>query len=695
MEPVLIAPDSFSFLGIPTIILSVIIPMVGVGLFTYIMAKRIQPLMKARKDARFDSIPARLMKVVLIYLAQLRQPRYMMAGVLHIIIFFGFLSLALRSNQLVIIGMFNDFVVPGFGGILGKIYNVVKDYMATAVFCACLVAAIRRGIFQPDRYAVPKRFGKDHTAEAVFVLAIIMTLMCSESMFESALVAAEVKSGAEHVAFLAPGTLAWFFMKMLVYKGASMETLQTLHVASYYVHDFVFFFFLCFLPMGKHFHVITSLFNVYFMRINTGNIKPIQYGVADDKIEDLPYFGVKKLEDFTWKHILDFYSCADCGRCSDQCPARTVGRALSPRFISIKGRDAIFKQFPLMGESHAQEGLLVGTVYDEDEIWSCTTCGACEQECPIGIEYIDKIVDLRRAMVDEGMVPQTLQKPLSAISKRGNPWGKVEKKRAEWAEDKEFAADCPVKRFDNGDKAETLYFVDSITSYDDRMREIAKSTALVLNHVGEDFGVLGKDEKDSGNEVRRFGEELMFQDLKNHNTEMIKESGCKRIVTSDPHAYNALKNDYGTLNDTPIEHISQTILREIKSGKVRLRKIEDDTKVYTYHDPCYLGRHNGVYDEPRNVLDAIPGLRRVEMLKSRDRSFCCSGGGLMLFYEPHEEERMAVLRVKMAATAGANVIVTACPFCLVNMEDAIKVANMEGKMEALDFVELVEKHIIR
>ncbi len=348
-----------------------------------------------------------------------------------------------------------------------------------------------------------------------------------------------------------------------------------------------------------------------------------------------------------------------------------------------------------MGEGHKQEGLIIGSIYDEDEIWSCTTCGACEQECPIGIEYIDKIVDMRRAMVDEGMVPQTLQKPLQAISKRGNPWGKVEKKRAEWAEDKAFAADCPVKRCDNGDKAETLYFVDSITSYDDRMRNIAKSTALVLNHVGEDFGVLGKDEKDSGNEVRRFGEELMFQDLKNHNTEMIKESGCKRIVTSDPHALNALKNDYGTLNDTPIEHISQTILREIKSGKVRLRKIEDDTKVYTYHDPCYLGRHNGIYDEPRDVLDSIPGLKRVEMLKSRDRSFCCSGGGLMLFYEPHEEERMAVLRVKMAATAGANVIVTACPFCLVNMEDAIKVANMEGKMEALDFVELVEKHIIR
>jgi Fe-S oxidoreductase len=296
-------------------------------------------------------------------------------------------------------------------------------------------------------------------------------------------------------------------------------------------------------------------------------------------------------------------------------------------------------------------------------------------------------------MVDEGMVPQTLQKPLKAIEKRGNPWGKMEKKRSEWTTINDFSETCKVKILEDGVTADVLYFVDSISSFDDRMQGIAQATARVLTAMGIDFGILGKDEKDSGNEVRRFGEEMLFQDLKRHNTEMIVNSGVRKIVTADPHAFNALTHDYSGL--PKVEHISQVVARAIKAGKLHLKMIEDASKVYTYHDPCYLGRHNSVYEDPREALDALEGIRRVEMLKSRDRSFCCGGGGLMLFYEPEEEERMAVLRVRMAAKAGANVIVTACPFCLVNMEDAIKVAGMEGKMEAIDFVELIDRHLIR
>jgi Fe-S oxidoreductase len=425
------------------------------------------------------------------------------------------------------------------------------------------------------------------------------------------------------------------------------------------------------------------------MRLRKGNIKPVRYGVDDSKLDELESFGVKKLEDFTWKHLLDFYTCADCGRCADQCPANTVGRPLSPRFISIKGRDLLFKNYPIFGQK-LESKPLIGDVYDEDEIWSCTTCGACEAECPLGIEYIDKIVDLRRGMVDEGLVPQSLQKPLKALEKRGNPWGKMEKKRLEWSKDKAFAAECEVKSLEKGETAETLYFVDSISSFDDRMQDITRSTAKILTTSGIDFGVLGKLERDSGNEVKRFGEEMLFQDLRESNMEAIENSGAKRIVTADPHAFNVLKNEYGEL--PPVEHICQVVEKKIKEGKIELNPVEEGDKVYTYHDPCYLGRHNDVYDAPRNAIDSIPGLKRVEMTKSRDRSFCCGGGGLMLFYEPEEETRMGVLRVNMAKEAGANVIVTACPFCLVNLEDAIKVAGMEGEMEALDFSELIERH---
>ncbi len=686
----LVPPASYKLFGLfPTFLLSILIPLIGVGIFTYIMAKRVAPLMKAAPDLRLDNIPERIIKVLKIWLVQYRQPRYWVAGLLHIIIFAGFLVLSIRSTSLVIIGISHDFVIPGMGGIIGSLYNISKDIAATAVLIACAIAAYRRGIMKPERYAVPEKYGHDHTAEAVFVLGIISTLMIAEALFE----AAEVAAG--HDMFLFPFTLVWFFTIFL--KLFSHSALQTIHILSYYIHDVVFFFFLCFLPLGKHFHVITSLPNVFFMRLKRGNIKPVKHGVPDDKLDDLDSFGVKKLEDFTWKHMLDFYTCADCGRCSDQCPANRVKRPLSPRFITIKGRDLMFKNYPLRGDFQKSEPL-VGSIYEEDEIWSCTTCGACEQECPIGIEYIDKIVDLRRGMVDEGEVPQSLQKPLRALEKRGNPWGKTEKKRVEWTKDKEFKAETSVKLLDKGDEAETLYFVDSISSYDDRMQELAQSTARILTAAGVDFGILGSLEKDSGNEIRRFGEEMLYQDMKDQNIDAILDSGVKKIVTADPHAFNVIKNEYNGLDNISIEHITQLVARCAKEGKLNFNNIEDPTRIYAYHDPCYLGRHNSVYEDPRDALRSIPGLNLVEMrlgdqYKSRDRSLCCGGGGLMLFYEPEEEVRMGVLRVEMARDAGANVIVTACPFCLVNMEDAIKVAGVEGQMEAIDFVELIDRHI--
>jgi len=687
MENALIAPAKYFFLFMPTVVFSILIPLVGVAVFAYIMAIRLAPLVKAAPDSRVDRIPQRIVNVVKIWLGQYRQPRYMMAGVVHIVIFAGFLILSIRSCSLVVMGIFPSFVMPGFEGVVGHIYNFLKDYAATAVLVACAIAAFRRAVVKPERYAVPARYGHDHTAEALFVLGLIATLMISESLFEASSVAANTQVGL-HAEFLAPMSLAWLFKQGLL--STSVDTLQTIHIAAYYIHDLTFFFFLCFLPLGKHFHVITSLFNVFFMRIDRGTIKPVRHGVTDEQLDDLESFGVKRLEDFTWKHILDFYSCADCGRCSDNCPANAVGRPLSPRFISIKGRDLVFKNYPIYpyGSPFQKSEDLIGSIYDEDEIWSCTTCGACEQECPIGIEYIDKIVDLRRGMVDEGMVPQSLQKPLRALEKRGNPWGKMEKKRADWTKD--LPEDVTVKDLAK-DSAEALYFVDSITSYDDRMQAIGRATATILSRAGADVGILGKQEKDSGNEIRRFGEEMLFQTMKEMNTEAIIDSGVKHIITADPHAYNALKNDYQGL--PPIEHISQFITRNVKSGAIRLTGSNGDGKVYTYHDPCYLGRHNDVYDDPRAALDAIDGLKRVEMQRCRDRSFCCGGGGLMLFYEPEEEQRMGVLRVEMAAAAGANVIVTACPFCLVNMEDAVKVAGLEGQMEAMDLAEIIAEHM--
>jgi Fe-S oxidoreductase len=689
MEAALISPANATLFGLPGHVIYALIPLIGIGTFFFIITRRFLPLRKAAPDNRFGRTGERIRSVLKYWLGQYKHPRYLFPGIMHILLFTGFLILSIRSLTLMFIGIFDGFVLPGFGGGFGHAYNILKDLATTFVLIAAVVLMLRRGLFKPVRYAVPTRYGKEHTAEAIFVLCLITGLVVCDMIFDGSLSAARIQKGLP-TETLVPGTGHWLAAGL--FESQPLESLQRLNIGAYTLHELIFFFFLCFLPLGKHFHVITSLFNVYFMKLDKGAVKPVRWGIADEQLDDLESFGVKKYEDFTWKNILDFYSCVDCGRCSDNCPANAAGRPLSPRFISIKCRDHGYRKYPLLGAAKVDDPQLLGPVLEEEEIWSCTTCGACEEECPVMIEYIDKIVDVRRAMVDEGRVPQSLQKPLQALEKRGNPWGKLEKKRVDWAAVEDFKASCTVKVLGKKESAETLFFVDSISSYDDRMQEIARASARLLDAAGIDFGVLGKDEKDSGHEARRFGEEMLFQGLKDHNTEMILNAGVERIVTADPHAYNALKKDYNGL--PPVQHISELLQGRLRAGSLRFSELETKDKTYTYHDPCYLGRHNGLYEAPRALLDAVPGLRRVEMQRCRDRSFCCGGGGLMLFYEPEQEEqRMGVIRVRMASEAGADVIVTACPFCLVNVEDAIKVAGLEGRMEAVDLCELLSRQL--
>jgi Fe-S oxidoreductase len=661
--------------------------LLGLACFAYIVTRRLTPLVRGERDFRFDRPFLRLERLLQFWLGQWKHPRYRVAGTIHILIFAGFILLATRAFSLLILGMSENFALPDYSGVIGQVYEIIADYAATIVFLCMIAAAVRRIVFKPARYEVPAKYGKGHKTDAIFLLSLIAILMFSESLFEASRAASLAQQG--HSEFLATFSLAWFLQSAL--RTESLAALWNLHRGAYLLDVLTFYFLLCYRPFGIQFHVETSLFNVYFAKLDRGTVKPVRWGVTEEHLDQVKSFGVKAFEDFTWKHMLDFYSCADCGRCSDNCPANAVGRPLSPRFLTIKARDYSFQHYPMFG-AVGNGTPLVGGIYSDDEVWSCTTCGACEEECPLLIEYIDKIVDLRRGLVDGGNVPKSIQKALKALESRGNPYGKMEKKRADWTKAEGFPADCDVKVLQGKKAAETLYFVDSITSYDDRIHAIGRATARILNNVGSDFGILGAAEKDSGHEVRRFGEETLFMALRDENVDAIRASGAQRIVTADPHAYNALKHDYKDL--PPVEHISQVIAREVKTGNLKLNRVENQDNVYAYHDPCYLGRHNQVYDDPREVLDAIPGLKRVEMTRCRDRSFCCGGGGLMLFYEPKEEQRMGVKRVQMAAEAGANMIVTACPFCMVNMEDAIKVAGMEGKMTAIDLTELVAQQMV-
>lgn len=668
-------------------ILALIIVATGAAVFTYILARRMAPLFRAANGPKIDRIGERLFGLYHYPHHRMPRPGYVDAGAIHITVILSLIVLSIHVLMVIYSG-FKGLQMPGLDTTIGAGYAILSDIALTVLLAVCVFAAVRRGYLKPSRYAVPAKYGKDKSRPwAVFLISFLAGIALLDMIFLGSAAAAAQASG-EGYRYILPLTGTWF--AVVIFGGLSASAAGTVNTLAYFVLLISIFVFINLIPLDRLFHTLTGPATVFFKKLNKGTVKPVQWGVEEDQLDELESFGIKKFEDFTWKHILDFYSCADCGRCSEHCPANAVGRPLSPRFISIKGRDYAFSHYPLKG-SFIKNEPLIGDIYSEDEIWSCTTCGACEEECPVTIEYIDKIVDLRRGMVDEGMVPQSLQKALSAIGKRGNPWGKMEKKRAEWTKD--LPEGVTIKDLSGGDTAETLYFVDSITSYDDRMADLARATATILSATGTDAGILGKNEKDSANEVRRFGEEMLFMELKDHNTAMIQDSGAKNIVTSDPHALNALKKDYKDM--PPVEHISEFTLRQLKDNTIAFNPLDDSEKdkIYTFHDPCYLGRHNEIYDAPREVMDAIPGLKRVDMSRCRDRSFCCGGGGLMLFYEPEEEQRMGVLRVEMAKEAGANVIVTGCPFCLVNMEDAIKVAGLEGKMEAIDLSELIARQI--
>ncbi|MBW2341731.1 MAG: (Fe-S)-binding protein, partial [Deltaproteobacteria bacterium] len=528
----------------------------------------------------------------------------------------------------------------------------------------------------PARYEF--KHGKAHKFHAYLVLGLISLLMVTDIAMDGS----GIVLGEKYTFFLPAAHSASYLLS-----GLSQPSLKTLFLWNYWLHVLTLMVFLNYLPLGKHFHIITGLFNVFLHKLKKGSIKPPRWDVAN--IEDLDSLGVEKIQDFTWKHILDFYTCTECGRCSDNCPANTVGRPLSPMEVTIKIRDYAYQSrplFPLTGKGNSQDPdfPLIGNILTPDEIWSCTTCGACEEECPVFIEYIDKMIDLRRHMVESAMVPKDFQDALLRFEKTGNPFGKPPAKRADWVNELD---NVPVKVLEEGDEVDVLYFVDSYASFDPQIQQIAMAIVRGFNKAGVDFGILGSRESDSAHQVRRLGEEGLFQFLVEENTEAFKTCKFKEIVTTDPHAFNTLKKDYP--DNLVVKHYTEFFLSLIESGQLKPLKPLDNGYIYTYHDPCYLGRHNGIYEAPRKILASIPNIKIVEMETNRDRSFCCGGGDVNLWYDIEEEKmRMGERRVRMAHDAGATVIVTACPFCLLNFDDAIKTTGLEGELKVVDLMEL-------
>lgn len=655
-------PVKLPVFGLPGLWLLWLLTLVAFGVFGRRAWQLIGLLRQGRYENRFDHPVRRVLHAVRHVLWQPRIFNERSIGLPHFLIFWGFVVYALCFNWSLVRGLFPFLPVPYPDEV--NLTSFFLEVFSVLVLLSLGVAIVRRLFFAPKYLHL--------SLDANLILGLIGLLMCSMVFFFAFRMVHEGGAASAWLPF--SSQLARAFADL------SPETAGTLAQAMWWLHMIVVLFFLVYLPYSKHLHLLASPFNVFFSQAATRPVGDL--GVFDAK-DDLTS-GASRWQELTWKQLLSGFSCAECGRCDRSCPATASGYPLQPQQIIQKIKDHMVHT-ALNGGNGEGAPKLIGDVITEAEIWACTTCMACMNCCAVWNEQVPLIVTLRRHLVSQGEVERTVQDMLANLQRYGNSFGKSDRMRAKWTQTSGLKIKDARK-----EAVEYLWFVGDYASFDPRCEDITRQTANVFARAGVDFGLLYEAERNAGNDVRRVGEEGLFEMLRDKNLQALGKAQFRKIVTTDPHTYHTLKNEYPWNGHRPeVWHYTEVLAQLLEAGRLPLQKKLSGR--VTYHDPCYLGRYNGVYEAPRRVLRAL-GVELVEMPRCRDKSFCCGAGGGRIWMEDTEKiaERPAENRIREAAAlAGVTIFVVACPKDIAMFRDAVKTAGQEGKIVVKDLAELV------
>lgn len=642
---------------------------VAMAFFAWSCFSRFRLITLGKAENRFDHIGKRFWNMLYYAFGQ-RRVVSKPFGVNHFVLFWCFIILLIANAEFLLSGLFPDYIsLSLLPKDLYYALSFIFDLVSLFALISVCVAVIRRLAFPPPNIDARSR-------DAFVILSLVGVLMLA--FF--GLHASQIAQGSEEAAKYMPVSS---FIAHTVFRGLPLVTMAWLVFICWWLHALVLLVFLNYLPYSKHMHIMTSIPNCFFKSLEKVNTQP------REEFTKGAAFGVGQVNQFNWKGLFDSYSCTVCGRCSDNCPATFTGKELNPRLVIHDIKENLLQSgltakngkvaLPLIGGGH--EGSI-----SEEAIWACTTCAACMEVCPVFIEHVPRIVDMRRNLVEmRAKFPEELLSFFENMEQRSNPWGIAPAERVKWAVDIDI-----VKPFEVS-KTEYLFYVGCYGAFDARSRRVTLALSRILNASGVSWGILGKEEMCCGDSLRRLGNEFVFDRMVKDNIKMFNERGIKKVITQCPHCYSTLKNDYRQYGiELEVIHHSELINNLIQEGKLRLNEAKDLGKV-VFHDSCYLGRYNSVYEAPRRVVGSATGQLPTEMERNHDKSFCCGAGGGRMWMEESTGKRINVARVEEALKENPATVCVCCPYCMTMFEDGLKDKNADAKVQVLDVAEIVAR----